>query len=322
MKRYLLLLVLFIALIWLVMAREQSARQVQVQVVPTATPAPSATPTTMLSPAQIIETLTFGSTPRPDPPTPTPAPTPKQVFTWSSQSPDGRWIAEGKSEVPVQGDNSHKQVIVRRTDQSDGWAVMDETSHYGLSVTSPVPDHWSRDGKHFFFRDQGAADGCDLFGFWDLLRVNLVSGEVTKLMPNAVLSQDDQSLAYLSNEPTQQPPKLQIVVRDFETNRERTGAMTLVDFEPEAPQVGNIVWSPDNRWILFTVARHPCIFPQWSHTIVRVDVSNLTLTEMIRDDTRRFRIAAWQEPSKVWLMDFEQKQWWLNPFTGDVVQAK
>jgi len=64
--------------------------------------------------------------------------------------------------------------------------------------------------------------------------------------------------------------------------------------ENEDLQDGHIVWSPDGTALVLTVAVNPCSpAEQRANSIVRVEVTTLSLTALIHQDDRLFTTIAW-----------------------------
>jgi hypothetical protein len=127
-----------------------------------------------------------------------------------------------------------------------------------------------------------------------------------------VLSPDDETAAYLAR---QESGRYALVLRDLASGRERR-------VELEADQAGAIVWSPDGRSLLLTLASHPCQPPDWTQSIVQVDATSLALKTLISNDKRLFAVTAWLEAGRVELRDKDGKFWWLDVASGTVTEKQ
>jgi hypothetical protein len=281
-------------------------------VVNTATPVAELTPTTTAMPAPTVET-----------PTPMATATPISVRTWSSISPDGKWIAQRVMEGPfLAGDEEkyHYQLKVVNTNRTIGWTAVDDTSQFGLGYTTPQPFHWSKDGRYLYFTNEPVPDGCAVFvNGSDLQRVDLETGRVKEMLaPGAwwlSLSPDEEQLAYIY----WNGKALEIVIRNLATEAERR---TKLEGAGDDSQAGGIVWSPDGKAFVLTVATHPCDPENWIHSIVWVDRVTLSQKVLIHEDKRLFSIVEWSQPGKVLLKDKDGNSRWMDVVTGQMTRAK
>jgi hypothetical protein len=251
---------------------------------------------------------------------PTATATPINGYTWSSTSPDGRWVAEGLMEGPFMagGDEQYRtQLKVTSTDRAQQWIVVDETSHFGLGYTVPSLFHWSRDERYFYFTNLPVPDGCALFvNGSDLHRVDLSDGCMTEIVPSGAwwlsLSPDETTLAYIrwSGE------ALELILHDLTTGAERQ-----TQFGAQYSQGGSIVWSPDGTALMLTLASSPCDPRNWTQSVVRVDLSTMTQTTLIRDDGRLFATMEWPEAGRVLLRDNDGNSWWMDAVTEQVTRT-
>lgn len=236
--------------------------------------------------------------------------------TWSSTSPDGRWIAEGSMEGPfMEGDQEKYRVhlVVRRVDGQATWSVVDQVSNYGLGYTVPVPFHWSTDGQSLYVTNAPVPDGCALFvNGSDLQRVDLTSGTVTEVVPavgsSLALSPDETHLAYVG-----WGADTVLVVRSLDG---ADVARVPLAVGPDSAQAGNIVWSPDGQSVLVTIAYNPCVTDQWTQSIVRVDLAPVLQNILVDRDERLLETVSWSEPARAHLRDGAGKDYWLDTRTG------
>lgn len=274
----------------------------------TATPTPSPTPT---QPAiEPIEPTPMRMA------TPTPEATP-EIETWTSTSPDGRWIITGGMSDPfVEGDfeKYRTQLIVASADGAIKWMAVDEVRNWGLGYTFPQVFHWSRDGRYLYFTNVAVPDGCALFtGGSDLHRLDLSDGSITPLLAEIggplSLSSDEKTLAqiYWNGD------ALEMVLHDLASGDERR-----IELDSHYEQAGNMIWSPDGQSLMLIAVSKPCLPPDWTQSVIRIDVAQLTLTTLVRDDDRLFSIQAWTEAERVTLIDKDGHEWWMDASTGQL----
>lgn len=270
--------------------------------------------TALPSPAQATRT-----------PRPTPAPTAIPFSTWSEPSPDGQWIVEGSFEGPwLEGEQELYRAIVqvRSTTRGTVWTLADMTSSYGLGYTTPAVFRWSGDGQAVYYGFSPVPDGCALFvNFEDLYRFDLQDGSTVELLPPTrslviAMSPDETSLAFIE---WREAPEL--VLRQIASGEERRVPLGAA----QSDQAGGMIWSPDGSSLVVTVAHSPCLPPEWSHSIVWVDLSTLETRLLIDHDARRFgvaewidadRLLLWDEAGAAWTYELETSQLTANPTGG------
>jgi Tol biopolymer transport system component len=238
-------------------------------------------------------------------------------FLWSSssQSPDGLWIAESRLSYVMDGDSAQgydTELLVSRADGSAAWTLVDTVQNAGLGYTVPEIVRWTPDGQQVYFTNRAVPDGCGLFvNGSDLFRADLSTGEVVELMPSLAralsLSPDETSVAYFP-----WGPEPDLVLRDL-----GNGSEIYLSWEISFNNPGNIVWSPDGQDLLLTLSADTCL-PGWAHTIVRVNTTSMTPTVLIENDQRQFTIIEWTEPERALLQDKDGRSWWLDTTTGEV----
>ncbi len=246
--------------------------------------------------------------------------TPANGYTWSSTSPDGRWVAEGMMEGPfLVGDEEQyrTQLKVVSTDGTVQWTVVDETSHYGLGYTVPSPFHWSQDGRYLYYTNEPVPDGCAVFvNGSDLHRVDLTDGHVTEIVSSGAwwlsLSPDETTLAYT----TWNGETLDLILHDLAAGTERR-----TQLDARYSQAGSIVWSPDGMALMLTLASSPCDPVNWTQSVVRVNRATMSQTTLIRDDGRLFTTVGWSEAGRVLLTDKDGNSWWMDAVTGQVTRT-
>jgi hypothetical protein len=288
---------------------------------PVPTPVPASgtesMPTKATNTPRSVSTKVTLTTPTPTAATPTPVLEEMEGYTWSSASPNDKWIVEGRAAFPKTGDDYYTQLKVSRADGSVGWAVVDEWSHFGLGYTTPRPFHWSQDGRFLYFTNEPVPDGCAVFvNGSDLWQVNLADGSATQVVPSVglwlSLSPDEATLAYIGY------GDRGLVLRDLGTGAERE-----VRLDPgQAYSAGQITWSPDGTALMLTLAIQPCS-GEWaeSTSIVRVELETLEQTTLIDQDSRLFTILEWPTSERVLLTDNDGQRWWMDALTGHVLEA-
>jgi dipeptidyl aminopeptidase/acylaminoacyl peptidase len=228
--------------------------------------------------------------------------------TWSATSPDGEWLAEGVRESQFEPCEYRTRLTVTSADGAVSWKVWNGVQNCGLGSTDPVPFHWSQDGSYLYFTNVPRPDGCVQFvNGSDLHRVELATGQVTHLMPEAglwlALSPDETRLAYIAY------GGRGLVIRDLASGSEREIKL------PEGAQAGHIVWSPDQRALLFTLDRGGC---SGAYSIERIEIQTLVQTILIGSDERQFITSSWPEPERATLIDKDGTAWWVDVITGQL----
>jgi hypothetical protein len=85
-------------------------------------------------------------------------------------------------------------------------------------------------------------------------------------------------------------------------------------------QAGDIVWSPDGKALVYTMAISNFENPESEkYAIARVDAATLSQTILIPDDQRLLQTAVWPTVNAVWLNDKDNNAWQMNPETGEVM---
>lgn len=252
--------------------------------------------------------------------TPVPGAPTTGIITWSSTSPDGIWIAEGRFE-PMNAE-AHIQFTVRKADGSVSWIVIDKTEPQGLGQRLPGVAHWSRAGQFLYIANSSVPDGCPLFSrFHDLYRVDLMTGQISEILsPDkwawaVALSPDEKSLAYLTSG-QQRYIGGQLVVRNLETGAEQMVVL------PESAETWGLVWSPDGRHLAYTQSTSKNSCRPGAFSVVTLDTQTLKQTVLIRDDPHLFETVKWPEANRILLADRDplflrdSKLWWLDVGSG------
>jgi dipeptidyl aminopeptidase/acylaminoacyl peptidase len=210
-------------------------------------------------------------------------------------SPDGERIAWGTTAFePDPAGDTHIQVKVANVDGSGEQILLDK--RLAASVL-PQPVQWSRDGRYLYFTDEPYGIGGYIL-FWggpDLQQVDLVTGTITEILPDQgclcamSLSPDGTTLASIAG-----IDPLELVLRNILDGTERR-----TQLESGHWQAGNIVWSPDGKALMFTMAIGDP--EKEAYSIVRVDVGTLAQTVLIHDDARLLETIVWADAKTVWL---------------------
>jgi hypothetical protein len=291
---------------------------------------PTATPT----PTQVPPSPTITPELEPvDEPIPTPTalpslfvtstPLPSQAYeaAYTSVSPDRQWVAQGVALPPSAERTYRTQLSVWRTDGSIAWAVVDQTSNWGMGWTTPRPFHWSKDGHFLYFTDYGVPDGCPGFGNgWGLSKVDLTDGGMTEVIPSVgnwmALSTKEEWLAYTPRSAHA------VVIRDLATGQESTFALETGKDDPTI-STGHILWSTDGSSLILTVALDRCqALDKMRHSIVRLDLSTGAETVLVDRDERWLVTQSWPNPDEVILLDAQEHHWRMDANTGEVTRAE
>ena len=227
---------------------------------PTRTHLPIKTPPVILTPTERLPTPTRKS---------------PNDRTWSAQSPDGHWIAEGAlQEFWGEPCEVHTSLTVKRVAGSQAWEVWSDKQNCGLGGSIPIALQWSSDGQRFYFTNLVLSDGCAEFSNGsDLHQVNLNTGAVKQIAPAIgsalALSPDETQLAYMGQRG--------LIVRDLISGVERESAL------PTGAQAGRLLWSPDGSALVFTLTEQPC---SGIDSIILVDVQTRQQQTLIENDKR------------------------------------
>jgi hypothetical protein len=283
------------------------AKSIQPYIPPTATPLPTIMPTARPS-----------STPTRERPTATPSAEDFELRTWSSTSPDGRWIAQTTAKFPTSSDteNYYTQLKVSQTNGNLEWVVVDGWEEWLMGHTIPQVLQWSRDGQHLYFTNQVVPGGCTVFvNGSDLQRLDLENGNVEELVPDVglwlTLAPDEATLAYIGY------GGRGLVIRDLATGNEREMKLD----SDQDYQAGRIVWSPDGAALALTLAFRPCT-TNWANatSIVYVEIGTLTHSTLLSEDQRLFITLEWITEDQLLLRDNDGLEWLMDVVTGTITE--
>ncbi len=231
-------------------------------------------------------------------------------------SPDGARVAWGTSlfEPHPEGD-THIQLKVANVDGSNEQFILDK--RLKDEAILPQPIGWSPDGRHLYFTDPlyGIGGYILFFGGPDLQQADLKTGLVKEILPNMnclcamSLSPDGSTVAYLPG-----VEQLELVLHDV-----ASGAEQRAPIDANHHQAGSIVWSPDSKSLMYTMAvGNP---DSEAYSVVKVNVAPMSQTILIRDDSRLLQTVTWPVAETVWLNDASGSAWRMDADTGAVTKA-
>jgi WD40-like Beta Propeller Repeat len=235
-------------------------------------------------------------------------------------SPDGTMIAWGTSTFDTStGADTHITLNVAWADGSDQQVLVDEY----LSDSSPLPQpiQWSADGRYFYYTNiPYGIGGYILFGGGpDLHRVDVETGEIIEILPDTGclcpmrVSPDGKTVAYIPGAGT-----LDFVLHAIESGEERKA-----EIDPGHLQAGHILWSPDGRTLIYTMAISNFENTEAEqYAIVRVDAATLEQTVIVRNNEALYDAVLWPVADVVWVMDKGGNAWLMNPETGELTVAQ
>ena len=176
------------------------------------------------------------------------------VFTTTSTSPNGLWVAQTTAWLPNLNTGQEiyaTRLVVSRTDAQQHWLAYESQGPFGLGYSTPQPLAWAKNGNALYFTHEFVGDGCALFANGsDLHRLDLVTGQVITAAPSIgswlALSPDENFLAGVGGQ--------QLVVYDLKKNLSLPVKLPADEWTP----FGHAVWSPDGKTIALTAARKPC----------------------------------------------------------------
>jgi hypothetical protein len=89
--------------------------------------------------------------------------------------------------------------------------------------------------------------------------------------------------------------------------------------EGDAMQAGRVVWPPDGSSLVLALTHEPGS-SNWAHSVVRVDLTLLTVATLVEKDKRRFWSTEWTD-NKIRLEATQGNRWWLAVESGQVNSA-
>lgn len=255
-------------------------------------------------------------------PTPSRIPTPDlsrmKVESQDFLSPDGTWVMTSTRGLPFDErgiqftDYAYDHVKVYNAQTQVEWVPIERWSHYGLGFGIYVPLLWTPDARFLYMTYKPVPAGCAVFvNGSDLWRLDLYTGSFIPIVAEVglwlSLSPDQTSLAYIGY------GDRGLVIQDLGTGHEQE-----VKLDPgKEYDAGHIVWSPDGRALILTLAFETCgTKPIGSTSVLRIDLAALEHKTLIHEDERAFTSLEWWTPDQVLLTDHAGKPWWLDPNTG------
>ncbi|MBX3016134.1 MAG: hypothetical protein KF832_31725 [Caldilineaceae bacterium] len=262
----------------------------------------------LVTACQPIQPMATTTTPQPE--EAPPDLTDMTLEKWSLTAPDAQWRAEGLAAFPT-GDRTeyYTELRIQKADGSVSWTPVAGWKHWGLGYTTPRPLAWSPAGNTLYFTNAPVTDGCGLFiNASDLQAVDLTDGTVREILPTdstwtLAVSPDGTQAAYRQAD--------ELVLLDLATGASSRVTMNLAD---QDVAWGNFTWSPDGTQLALTLVYQPCV-PQ-DHSLVIVDIQNLSLTTVLEHDTRRLMITAWEEADQLLVTDPTGNIWRLTLSSG------
>ena len=238
-------------------------------------------------------------------------------------SPDRNWVA-------VECINNGGLGVYNPTDPSKAW-FLTYYEAFGLKHANGsfsgrlIPKHWSVDGKYlYFFPHQSGDPGCISYPEGQaLLRLNLSTGKFSEILVpdeesgnynvyNFSFSNNDAYLGY------------------FETGQEHStlysrnmlsGAIQKILIGEQFTEAGFLVWSPDNRQVLFS-ARSGADCNNMTYYLVLINPRNYTQKIILEGKTARFLPSKWIEGNQVIITsvktDYSREYFCLDLTTGAI----
>ena len=132
-----------------------------------------------------------------------------------------------------------------------------------------APSTWSLDGQFLYFKIRGPSDAAYAYdGAAFLRRLNLMTGKIIDVVPQEQFSYFSFAFSPSQDRLVYIPvSKNRVFVRDLQTGIEH--AIFLEDHEDFDP--GNILWSPDEKRLVFGVERFD---PDYEVEIILVNLKN------------------------------------------------
>jgi Tol biopolymer transport system component len=179
-----------------------------------------------------------------------------------------------------------------------------------MDYTLPKPIHWSSDGEYLYYTIHPISKRCNFFeSGGELMRARLADKSITDILLDAVpgiaISPDDRLLAY-----TTWGPSPNLVILELSTGEERRIPL-------DADDAGSIVWSPDGKYLVVTLANRTCM-PGWEQAIeviVADTGKQITLTAF---NDRLLTAGEWLGENLVLVTDKAGEYWWLDAGTGEL----
>ena len=251
------------------------------------------------------------------------APDPEPFIADQSTSPNGEWQAVLAEGIFLEG-QEYWQYNVENLLNGVTWDLgegeVNDVPIQGYEFNNTY--HWSKDGQYLYFaRYSTGGDGCFINPYRGLKRVHLPTGDIEEILakgwPSMAISPDDTSLAFIDWSDNG------LMLLDLES-LERVEYSQLIrpeDFDEPYLGIlkqGNIVWSPDSEFILYTVEVEACF--QLITSIIRVDIINSSQTLLIDQDDNYYHTVEWPEADQAVVRSLDSKLWWMDTMTGKILE--
>jgi dipeptidyl aminopeptidase/acylaminoacyl peptidase len=233
-------------------------------------------------------------------------------------SPDGSLIAWGTSAFdPANGNATHITLNIANVDGSNSKTVLDKTIE-NQSIL-PAPLQWSPDGSKLYFTNELYGVGGLLFmGGPDLQQVDVATGSVTPILDDIgcmcamAVSPDGTLVARITG-----AGPLELVIHEVATGKDQKAAI-----DPAHLQAGDILWAPDQKSLVYTMAITDFENPDnEKYAVTQVDAASLSQKVLVPDDKRLPFTALWPDSNLIWLGDNDSHVWLLTPGSGALAQV-
>lgn len=245
-------------------------------------------------------------------------------------APNGRWQATlAASEIMQIGSNHEVYLSLTVSDGMTTWAPIAEWRNYGMGMLWPQVVQWSKDGRFLYFADTPVTDGCVVFPYTSsLYRLYVNDGSVAELLPlgdntTSAISPNENLLAYLQGYNNTMTLVVREIAVGYDGNNQPSNSVESEAGEWQFPlnitetyaQAGRLIWSADSQQLLLTIAHNACE-PGWAHSVLLVNLADLSTTVLLDHDANQPQATAWVERDVVEVVDGNGRLWLLNPATG------
>lgn len=286
-------------------------------------PRPASIPVT---PSAVIETTrtpvkTAVATSTLDLKTPPPTVNPSRSLQVESlESSNRQWIAQTTFEQDIHKDY-HIQFTVSRNDGTKTWTILDYWGD-GVGYKYAQLHQWSNDSQYIYFTDNRiAGGGCDFFPVdskWQ--RLNVETGQVTDfpLPPGRghAISPDESTIAYVSLE-----PPLNLSLHSIQGGQKQKVFLP-IDPNLEAAQAGDILWTPDGRAVILSIATgDACNSSSLNFYLMGVEIHSLDIIELVGHSKDLLRPLRFELPNHLLVRDWNGYTWWMDATSGETTAA-
>ena len=253
----------------------------------------------------------------------TPPPTVNPAYSLqveSQESPNREWLAQTTFEQEIYV-GYHIQFTVARKDGTKTWTIMDHSGD-GVGYKYAQLHQWSNDSKYFYFSgDRIAGGGCDFFPVdskWQ--RLNVDTGQITDfILPPGrghAIAPDESTIAYASP-----ATPLHIALHDVQSGQEQK-ILLPIDPKIEAAQAGDILWTPDGRAVILSMATGDgCNSSKLDFYLMRVDISSGNIIELAGRSKDLLRPLRLEPPNHLLIRDWNGYTWWVDATNGKPIAA-